>query len=369
MSKENRRMESPTRYSRGIVNMQTSGSNVRSSNVHSNRFTSNLQGRFFNNTTLDAATYKRKLEERQEKKKQALNERDRNVQLLEEEVERVKNELKKRAIERERRQKRIDSRKKRFLLYKSALIIQNNYRMHIAKRVLKTRKTVRAVQLRTFAAIMIQRQYRHYYKHYKLKRLDAAKKIQYWIREAMHQRQISLCRKLWGALSMQKLFRGYIVRQNIKRKQKLEIKLAKEAKLEAENQLRIEEETRRRVINEILEDIIVKVIANKVVVVEEEEEVDDSEEEDDECDNNKGNGFQLFLTGSITHSNVSDNCSPIIKQESTTHSNDNNNNNNDSNCNRSSDNSNLPPPPPSVSSIRCCKCNSRFKTIKTTKTK
>ena len=227
MPKENRRMESPTRYSRGIVNMQTSGSNVRSSNVHSNRFTSNLQGRFFNNTTLDAATYKRKLEERQEKKKQALNERDRNVQLLEEEVERVKNELKKRAVERERRQKRIDSRKKRFLLYKSALIIQNNYRMHIAKRVLKTRKTVRAVQLRTFAAIMIQRQYRHYYKHYKLKRLDAAKKIQYWIREAMHQRQISLCRKLWGALSMQKLFRGYIVRQNIKRKQKLEIKLAK----------------------------------------------------------------------------------------------------------------------------------------------
>ena len=86
--------QSPTKFSHGIVNIQTSSSNVRSNNVHSNRFTSNLSGRFFSNTTLDAATYKRKLEERQEKKKQALSERDRNVQLLEEEVERVKNEIK-----------------------------------------------------------------------------------------------------------------------------------------------------------------------------------------------------------------------------------------------------------------------------------
>merc|ERR1711907_540346 len=66
---------------------------------------------------------------------------------------------------------------------------------------------------RTFAAIMIQRRYRVYYREYKMKRLHAAKTIQGWIREAMHQRQLTLCRKLWGAISMQKLFRGYISRK------------------------------------------------------------------------------------------------------------------------------------------------------------
>ena len=39
--------QSPTKFSHGIVNIQTSSSNVRSNNVHSNRFTSNLSGRFF----------------------------------------------------------------------------------------------------------------------------------------------------------------------------------------------------------------------------------------------------------------------------------------------------------------------------------
>ena len=38
--------QSPTKFSHGIVNIQTSSSNVRSNNVHSNRFTSNLSGRF-----------------------------------------------------------------------------------------------------------------------------------------------------------------------------------------------------------------------------------------------------------------------------------------------------------------------------------
>ena len=61
--------QSPTKFSHGIVNIQTSSSNIAvEQRVHSNRFTSNLSGRFFSNTTLDAATYKRKLEERQERR-------------------------------------------------------------------------------------------------------------------------------------------------------------------------------------------------------------------------------------------------------------------------------------------------------------
>ena len=66
---------------------------------------------FFSNTTLDAATYVASASSRSDRKRRskALSERDRVLQLLEEEVERVKNEIKKKAIERERRQKRIKS--------------------------------------------------------------------------------------------------------------------------------------------------------------------------------------------------------------------------------------------------------------------
>ena len=281
--------QSPTKFSHGIVSIQTSSSNVRSNNVHSNRFTSNLSGRFFSNTTLDAATYKRKLEERQEKKNQALSERDRNVQLLEEEVERVKNEIKKKAIERERRQKRIESRRKRFLLYKAALMIQSSFRRYVAMRELNTRKTVRNVQLRTFAAIMIQRRYRVYYRDYKMKRLHAAKTIQGWIRETMHQRQMTLCRKLWGAISMQKLFRGYI-----SRKKRAEEQITYGTKI-----VLLQSLFRKRLALQIFK----RKLSNRDLCLDILSECIESavpEEDDNENDQaNAGNGFQLFITGTI----------------------------------------------------------------------
>jgi hypothetical protein len=288
--------QSPTKFSHGIVNIQTSASNIRSNNVHSNRFTSNLSGRFFSNTTLDAATYKRRLEERQEKKKQALSERDRNVQLLEEEVQRVKDELQKRTIERERRQKRIESRKKRFVIYNAAVTIQNNFRKYVAMRELKTRKTVRGVQLRTFAAIMIQRRYRYYYKEYKIKRLNAATKIQAWIRETMHQRQLSLCRKLWGALSMQKLYRGYISRKQCKQS-----RIKNTANIILLQSLYRKREATKLVIrlksnHAMCLDVINECINNAVNKTKNTFDCNDDEVED-----TVGNGFQLFLTGTIQH--------------------------------------------------------------------
>ena len=280
--------QSPTKFSHGIVNIQTSSSNVRSNNVHSNRFTSNLSGRFFSNTTLDAATYKRKLEERQEKKKQALSERDRNVQLLEEEVERVKNEIKKKAIERERRQKRIESRRKRFLLYKAALMIQSNFR-RCGYAGVEHQKNSQERTVEDFCCHHDTTPISSVLLGVQDKRLQAAKTIQGWIKEAMHQRQLTRCRKLWGAISMQKLFRGYISRK----------KSAEEQIKNARRIVMLQSLFRKRLALRVLRTkISIRNFCLDILA----ECIDLAVPEDDETEeNNAGNGFQLFITGTIQH--------------------------------------------------------------------
>ena len=271
--------QSPVRHARHIqnnlVSMQTANSRVFRGNVQSSRFTSHLQGRFFNDTTLTGTTYKNKLEEKRELAKQALCERDRNVQLLEEEVQRVKDELNKREIERKRRQERMNSRRKRHLLYKSALLIQTRFRAFMAKKEFTTMRTVRQAHLRCFATTMIQRCWRSHAEHWEQKRDKAAVLIQRWVSMIWLNRETKACQELWGALAFQTLYRGY--------RTKIIVKKRREAKATIQRYARGHMGRRiaraRKKVYEFCYDLCVECIDSAVCEVEQ---------------GGQGNGFEVF---------------------------------------------------------------------------
>ena len=122
-----------------------------------------------------------------------------------------------------------------------------------------------------------------------MKRLHAAKTIQGWIKEAMHQRQLTRCRKLWGAISMQKLFRGYISRK----------KSAEEQINNARRIVMLQSLFRKRLALRVLRTkISIRNFCLDILA----ECIDLAVPEDDETEeNNTGNGFQLFITGTIQH--------------------------------------------------------------------
>lgn len=272
-----------------IVSLQTGHTGTRRRNVQSNRFTSHLAGRFLHDTTLDGTTHKRQLEEKRERAKQALSERDRNVNMLEEEVKRVKQELEERANIRERRNKRLLARKQRQLLYTSALRIQRKYRSILAIRELNMRRTVQKAQFRSFAAMLIQHWYRTYVKGRRLRRSMAAARIQRWVRTVWTDRETRSCQELWGALSLQKLYRGHCGRRHARAHASAIAHVQRYVRGFLVRQRWRAQSHARLFCQDLFDECI-------------DHAVEEAERDADRIDSTlaSGNGFNLFLTSSVT---------------------------------------------------------------------